>query len=254
MPLHRWSIIAPGIFHDFHTVWISEIRNALNGGLLPPDCYALSEQHMGGFVADVLTLHVPPNLDQEVEHSPSVGQVGGTAVASVRPSVRVRESVELDLASMRRSIAIRHVSMHRIVALIEIVSPANKDREEHIANFVQKTTEALSRGIHVMVIDLFPAGRFDPHGIHYKIRESLVSYLPTSEPNTPASTLASYRVTPKNIDMFVEHVEPVEPLLDMPIYLDESRYVNVPLEQTYQRSWAGVPDFWRKVILGEIRE
>lgn len=30
MPLHDWTSVAPGAFHDFHLAWIAEIRNALN--------------------------------------------------------------------------------------------------------------------------------------------------------------------------------------------------------------------------------
>ena len=32
MPIHDWSRVDAGIFHDFHQAWTIEIRNALNGG------------------------------------------------------------------------------------------------------------------------------------------------------------------------------------------------------------------------------
>jgi hypothetical protein len=32
MPVHDWSRVGPGIFHDFHCAWIVEIRNVLNEG------------------------------------------------------------------------------------------------------------------------------------------------------------------------------------------------------------------------------
>ena len=44
----------------------------------------------------------------------------------------------------RRSLAIRHVSGHRLIALIEIVSSANKDRTRHIEEFVDKAVSARS--------------------------------------------------------------------------------------------------------------
>ncbi len=37
MPIHNWTRVGPGVFHDFHNAWITEIRNALNGGVLPAD-------------------------------------------------------------------------------------------------------------------------------------------------------------------------------------------------------------------------
>ena len=44
MPVHDWKRVDPGIFHDFHTVWIGHIRTILNSGLLPQGYYALAEQ------------------------------------------------------------------------------------------------------------------------------------------------------------------------------------------------------------------
>ena len=42
MPVQDWSRVDARIFHDFHTVWIGQIRSALNEGLLPPGYYALT--------------------------------------------------------------------------------------------------------------------------------------------------------------------------------------------------------------------
>src|SRR5437773_128802 len=56
MPVHDWSRVEPGIFHDFHHAWIEQIKRTLNSGLLPDEYYALAEQHAAGFGPDVLTL------------------------------------------------------------------------------------------------------------------------------------------------------------------------------------------------------
>lgn len=39
MPIHDWSHVEAGIFHDFHHAWIEEIKRSLNTGLLPDDFY-----------------------------------------------------------------------------------------------------------------------------------------------------------------------------------------------------------------------
>src|SRR5438045_148406 len=57
MAVHDWSRVSAGTFHDFHNAWITELRNALNGGLLPHGFYAQGEQHAGQVLTDVLTLH-----------------------------------------------------------------------------------------------------------------------------------------------------------------------------------------------------
>jgi hypothetical protein len=49
MPIHDWTRVEAGIFHDFHHGWIEEIKRTLNAGLLPDDYYALAEQHASRF-------------------------------------------------------------------------------------------------------------------------------------------------------------------------------------------------------------
>lgn len=50
MPLHDWTRVSAGIFHDFHTVLVGDLRTRLNAGLLPPEYDALAEQVAGGLV------------------------------------------------------------------------------------------------------------------------------------------------------------------------------------------------------------
>jgi len=44
MPVHDWTRVISGIFHDFHQTWIPEIKNVLNNKVLPEGFYALAEQ------------------------------------------------------------------------------------------------------------------------------------------------------------------------------------------------------------------
>lgn len=81
---------------------------------------------------------------------------------------------ELDSPSSRqRTLTIRQVTGHRVIALLEIVSPANKDRARHVEDFVTKMVGALAVGVHLLVIDLFRAGLHDPQGIHGGIFQQL---------------------------------------------------------------------------------
>ena len=75
MPIHDWTRVDAGIFHDFHHEWISTIRRALNDGLLPSEYYALAEQQAAGFGPDVLTLQIarPDKDDGAVSGEPSTG-------------------------------------------------------------------------------------------------------------------------------------------------------------------------------------
>src|SRR5207302_8401859 len=119
MPIHDWTRVDAGIFHDFHHEWISTIKRSLNAGLLPPDHYALAEQIAGGLGPDVLTLQGPTN------GAPAGSPGGAVALATAPPHVWHRAKTEIDIyAAKAKAIAIRHPSNHRVVAVVEIVSPA----------------------------------------------------------------------------------------------------------------------------------
>ena len=50
MPVHDWTRVDAGIFHDFHNAWITHLKEALNEGLLPDGYYAQAEQHAGRLI------------------------------------------------------------------------------------------------------------------------------------------------------------------------------------------------------------
>src|SRR6266567_6178426 len=47
MPVHDWTRVSDGTFHDFHYSWVLEIKRALKNGLLPKGYYVMAEQ-IGG--------------------------------------------------------------------------------------------------------------------------------------------------------------------------------------------------------------
>ncbi len=252
MPVHDWTLVEAGIFHDLHLVWIGAIHHALNQGLLPKGYYALVEQHVGRPVTDVLTLRVnpvPPPLPL-----PWPPATGGIAVAETPPRTRREQTVGPTALARRRSLAIRHVSGHRLVSLLEMVSPANKDHALHVEEFAAKAVSALDAGVHLLLVDLFPPGPHDPYGMHgvilQRLEQSDEPYdLPANEP----LTLASYASGPR-IEIYTEHVAVGAALPEMPLFLRPDRYVNVPLEPTYQVAYRGMPTFWRDVLEGRPPE
>ena len=53
MPMHDWTRVKAGTYHDFHCRWLADITNHLNRGLLPSDHYAQVEQVGDGMIADI---------------------------------------------------------------------------------------------------------------------------------------------------------------------------------------------------------
>jgi hypothetical protein len=246
MPVHDWSKVEAGTFHSFHNAWITHLMGRFNGGLLPDGYYALTEQYSSGPIPDVLTLHIP---DPGPSPNPAPREPG-IALAEAPPQVsrKLVADPKAVYRARRRSLTIRHMSGHRIVAFLEIISPSNKDRTASVEGFVNKIDSALMQGVHVMLVDLFPPGRFDPGGIHgvlwarYGKEEDIVP------PDQPV-TLASYRAAVP-VEAYVEHLAFGDLLPEMPLFLDQDTYINVPLELTYQAAFEDMPAFWRDVLDG----
>ena len=82
-----------------------------------------------------------------------------------------RTTKEIYAARANRIVVKHHLG--RTIAVIEIVSPGNKDSRAALRDFVDKTIDFLRAGIHVLVIDLFPPTPRDPFGIHKVIWDEI---------------------------------------------------------------------------------
>jgi hypothetical protein len=242
MPVHDWTRVEAGTFHDFHTTWLVHLKERLNAGVLPDGYYAMTQQHAGGgrgLIADILT------LDRRPQGAPPSPEAPVALAAPPRVTHKVFASASATYRRARRTLVVRHVSGHRVVALIEVLSPANKDLARSVADFVEKVHAAIDQGVHVLLADLFPPGPADPGGIHAAVWD----YYGDNDP-LPADrplTLASYLARP-DPEAYLEPLAVGDQLPDMPLFLDWDRHVVVPLEATYATAYAGVPAVWREVL------
>jgi hypothetical protein len=244
MPVHDWTKVEAGVFHDFHHLWITSIRRALNSGVLPPDYYAMADQVAGPGNPDVLALQRRP-APQPVPRPVTPAAV---AIADVARQVRFhdRATSQRRVTWRPKRVAVRHKTGDRVVALIEIVSPNNKSSRAAIRSFAEKLTVFISDGIHLLVLDVFPPGPRDPHGVHPLIWGPFNS-APFELPADKPLTLAAYTAGPVP-EMFVDPVAVGDSLPDMPLFLTPDDGVKVPLEATYQAAWEEVPARWREVL------
>jgi hypothetical protein len=242
MPIHDWTRVDAGLFHAFHQRWISALCDALNGGGLPPDYFALPEQSIRGPIPDVLTLELAPSSQSEN------GSDVGLAVAAAPPQTRLtRRSEPKAYAGKANRITVRH-RHGKIVAVVEIVSPGNKANRSEFRSFVEKSADLIGRGIHLLIIDLFPPGKRDPHGIHKAIWDEFEEEdleLPAGKP----LTLASYDAGPPQV-AYVEFVGVGDPLPAMPLFLKPEFYIQTPLEPTYLTTWSVFPGALKGLLEG----
>jgi hypothetical protein len=228
MPVHDWTHVDARIFHDFHQRWIVALTNILNGGVLPADFYALVEQHGVGGLA-----RWP-------------GDLAGVLVTE--PITRVRAESDLEFYRRKQSVAaVRHASGDELVAVVEVVPKGNKSGRAAFDSFVNKVTEFLAHGIHMLIIDLQPPTSRDPQGLHGAIWDALVGE-PYTAPADKPLTLAAYE-SAGSIRAYAEPIAVGDRLPPMPLFLSARRHVRVPIEETYQTAWESVPHRWRDVIV-----
>jgi hypothetical protein len=169
---------------------------------------------------------------------------GAVAVSTAPPKVRFTIRAEIDeYALKQRTVVIRHTTGHRLVALIEILSPGNKASRHALRSFLDKATTALVQGIHLLLIDLFPPGPRDRQGIHAALWEQLTGEPAALLPDKPL-TLASYAAGPAPT-AYVEPVAVGDVLTDMALFLDPEQYIDVPLDATYRAAYERFPRYHR---------
>src|SRR5277367_5594404 len=92
MPMHDWTLVSDGTFHDFHYSWVLEIKRALKRGLLPKGYYVMAEQFGGDLGApDVLTLQA-----SESKPEPEVPLAGTATLTESPPVVQSRTTIARD--------------------------------------------------------------------------------------------------------------------------------------------------------------
>jgi hypothetical protein len=228
MPIHDWTRVDAGLFHAFHQQWITNLSGALNAGVLPSDYFALPEQSIRGPIPDVLTLQLSPS------HEVSDGNTG-LLVASAPPHARlIRRAEERIYVRKADRIAVRH-RHGQIVSVVEIISPGNKASRGELRSFVEKSSDLIMQGVHLMIVDLFPPSKRDSQGIHKAIWDEFQEE-DFELPADKVLTLAAYDAGPPPV-AYVEPVAVGDVLPDMPLFLKPEFYVPAPLEETYKTTW-----------------
>ncbi len=263
MPVHDWTLVEAGIFHDFHHEWISEIKRALNRELQGSDYYALAEQIAGGLGPDVLTLQrpmtqrgrpagparEPKRRTRGKGKATNVQSSGGVALFDTPPELLFHiKDAKKWYALRKKAVTIRQVSDHRVIAVLEILSPGNKSDRAALADFVRKTRDFMAGGIHLGLIDLFPPTSRDPEDIHPLVwgEDDGVFHFDPLQPLTCASYVGG-----NEAEAFVQPFAVAELLPTLPLFLTTTEYVRTPLEATYEAAFDEVPQVWREVLNSE---
>ncbi len=240
MPMHDWTRVKAGTYHNFHFRWIAAIMDQLNDGILPSGFFAMAEQVIGGPEPDVVAL----KLSERFDVAASAGLALAEPVTKPSTSVVMKADVER-YASKANRIVVRH-ELGEVLAVIELVSPGNKNSYHAVRSLTEKLTQLLFQGINLLVVDPFPPTPRDPHGLHGLVWNEITAEPFELSPDKPL-TLVSYQAAPIKT-AWIEPIAVGVPLPTMPLFLRGEYYVNLPLEASYQATWNVLPNELKRII------
>jgi hypothetical protein len=125
----------------------------------------------------------------------------------------------------------------QLVAAIEIVSPANKDRPENRQAFVSKCAALLQKRVCVSIVDLVTTRRFN-------LYKNLLDLIDCSDPAFSPKAPATYAVTCRGrkvggkprLETWAYPLIVGQPLPTLPIWLTEDLAVSLNLEASYEET------------------
>jgi hypothetical protein len=225
-PLNRRSA-----WESIHAMWPALISLELNRKL-PPDYVAEPRVRLGTFFE--IDLGTSERLSDGLARdwvSPP-----GTMATLARPAV----DVEADFVEPAEyEVLIYHQDEERkLVAAIEFVSPANKDRILTRRAFVGKCFSLLQQGVSVSIVDFVTARQFN---LYIDLLDFIGQVDPTLAmpvPSTYSATLRhfSFGLEPKRLRTWSNVLSVGAPIPPLLVWLNEENWFEVDLEGSYMQT------------------
>jgi hypothetical protein len=217
---------------SFHNRWANVIADTLDR-TLPGRFFAEVQVHLGSQIeADVA----------EFEESPPPGQGangagGGVAIQTWAPPAAVRtvaidfpDDVEVQVYDLRGG-------GKRLAAVIELISPSNKDRPETRRAFAAKCVAYLQRGLGLILVDIVTARRGNLHQeVLTGLGQAEEAVLPPDTNLYAVAYRPARRAERNELDLWPMSLAVGQPLPLLPLALRGAFFVPVDLEATYMET------------------
>ena len=227
---HQWL--------SFHSRWATAIADDLNRRL-PKRFLAEAPFSLGTFAsADVAEVDQSPGDGKGAANGvPLSGAAGGVGVA-VEPVLYTPPETDLTLSAKFPEdvfVEIRDLQRARqVLAVVELVSPGNKDDAEARESFAGKCLSYLSKGLGLVVIDIVSDRLANLHNELIRLAKKEAKFLMPGDPNLYVS---AYRPVHRNkkdlIDLWLWPLAIGSALPAVPLALRGFGCVRLDLEATY---------------------
>jgi hypothetical protein len=221
-------------WESFHGAWAEAIAKQLNEDLLPPRYFAEARAKVGRRVeVDVSTLE-----DRNGTYESETSSAGSVALwAPPRPAATTPLAFSHpDLFEIQ---VWNDEEGPRLVAAIELVSPANKDRAAHRHIFAVKCGSYLQSDVSLMIVDVVT----ERTGNLHRALLDLLGVSVTTPGQGDADLYASaYRTVPVgetlSLEAWAETLTVGNALPTLPLWIGPELSLPVNLEETYQTACA----------------
>lgn len=224
-------------WEGFHAGWPMVIVQQLNTRL-PQGFVASPRAHLGSHAEVYIATF--ENVDRGTSSNNAESAEGGVATAVWSPA-QPTLAVEAELPDPDE-FAVRIYDEQRgrtLVAAIEIVSPANKDRAEHRRLFVGKCAALLQEGVAVTIVDLVTVREFNLYA-------KLLEFIGQADPSLTPEPSVLYAVSCRwqrgertnRFEAWNQSLVLGHPLPTLPLWLTDELAVPLELEASYERACA----------------
>ena len=222
MPLHDWT--GRKRWGMVHLYWMTEIAQDLRA-TLPPGYQAI----VGS--SELIAVDLEP-VQPDVAVLPARADIGGGESAQPVPA----PDFAVDVATLEDAILLAVVRNSFVVAVVELVSPRNKDRPDSRDQYGTRYLNYLRNGVNLMLVDVHR------RPLAFSFPQYLVTALELPTPPVAAPGAASYGLRGRaagggrTLDIWQRPMTVDQPLPALPLALLGEDRVNIDLEATYMRA------------------
>jgi Protein of unknown function (DUF4058) len=227
-------------WHSFHNAWATYIASDLNAKL--PDGYFAEPNVQFGIEIDVAAfeeaateqlteeLNLEPSPNHSLRPTRSSPSWQPSTPAMTIPFSQTDELVQVNIFNAEQG--------PTLMAAVELVSPANKDRVVQRDAFVGKCLAYLQQGIGLVMVDVVTVRTVN---LHQALMATMLSGLPSSTPTTNSNLYAAayHPVRQREqfcLEIWQEELAIAQPLPTLPLWLRSRLCLPLDLQATYQRT------------------
>jgi hypothetical protein len=231
MALHNWTDL-PG-WEGVHLYWMTGLGRWLKGQLPAGYRAVVGASPMVGIDLPI----GKPDVAVQNTPLPPTGVLPPTAPGAVVIGIdEMQPDVETAVAVLPEDSSVMVEHAGRLVAVVEMVSPRNKDRPSARVHYATRYMSYLKNGVHFLLVDVHP------RPIDFGFGTLIAAEMGIAPPPFPAPQAISYRVGEpaaeggRLLGVWQRALTADQPLPSLPLGLLGQQLIVLDLESTYRQA------------------